>query len=119
MNDQNNKYQQVAKQMNLEKEQKEIQHTVYLSRRAIWANILLSMFISFLASYIHTRRWKQMGIFSFTAFILMMFVSAGSESFEESFRRGQVLSPIASLIATVENSLAIKKARRKIQSNDL
>jgi hypothetical protein len=114
MNQPNNQYKQYVTQFNNEEHQRQMLHTVYLSRRAIWVNVLLSFLLSFLAAYIHTRRWKSMGIFSLSMFIFLLAIGGENDSFAESFAQGQSLAPLFSLIATVDNSLAIDKARKKV-----
>lgn len=100
-------------------ENNQIQKTIYLSRRAIWANILLCFLLSPLAGYIHTRRWKPLGIFSLICFLFLMITQPSNLSFAESFARGQRYSLLASLISSVDNSRAIRSAKAKVgQSSD-
>lgn len=96
-------------------ENNQIQHTVYLSRRAVWANILLCFLLSPLAGYIHTRRWKPLGTFSLIFISFLLITQPSSSSFAENFAHGQKYSLLASLISTIDNSLAIKKAQSKVK----
>jgi hypothetical protein len=105
----NNYQQQIAQEEN-----NQIAQTIYLSRRAIWANILLGFLLSPLACYLHTRRWKALGIFLLFFLPIVFIISDGRDSFEANFQRGQNLSPLVTLIAIVDNSLAIKKAKNKV-----
>lgn len=118
MNQKPNNYKAYMSNLDKKAKNKDILHTVYLSRRAIWANVLLSFLLASLAAYIHTRRWKQMGIFSISLVAFMTIISSDSDSLEESFRKGQKFSPLASLIATIDNSIAIKKARKKVNNEN-
>lgn len=107
-----NDYQDYVFDLEQAKLNKEMKHTVYLSRRAIWANIIWCILMP-MAGYIHTRRWQQLGIFVISAF-LFGFITAGEGGFEEGLERGQKISPLFSLIAMIDNSLAIKKAQEKV-----
>lgn len=109
-------YQDYGQQLDQEKAEKQIRKTLYISRRAIWANILLSMLISYVAGYIHTRRWKALGIFVASTFAIFFVTASENESFEEGLERGISLSPLFSLIGTIDNSLAIRRARQTIGS---
>lgn len=110
-------YQNYAGQMDKEKSERVIRKTLYISRRAIWVNILLSMLVSYAAGYIHTRRWKALGIFVVGTFMIFFITAQENESFEDSVERGLSLSPLASLIGTIDNSLAIRRARQTVANN--
>lgn len=102
---------------------KEILKTIYISRRAIWVNALIAFFLSPLGAYIHTRRWKALGMFTLASVVVFGIIgeiaSKPNETFEESlarsFERGVAFSPLASLLVTIENGLAIRRARQKMQ----
>lgn len=111
-----NDYQNYIKQLDKEMKNQEMQHTIYLSRRAIWANILLCIFLSYIAGYIHTRRWKPLGIFALITSSIIWVTAPPRANFAESFQHGQKYALIASLIATIDNSIAIKKAKDKINN---
>ena len=118
MTEPNPNYDRYISEIENEKEKKQIRHTIYLSRRAIWANILLIILFSSFAGYIHTRRWKALGIL-LAAIMGIGFVASGNtDSFEESvekgFETGTNLAPVAMIIAAVDNGLAIHRARKKI-----
>jgi len=112
MNKNQNNYQTYIAEIEEKNKKKKVLHTIYLSRRAIWANVLISFLLAPLASYIHTRRWKQMGIFTLLFMVFFMIIPSDSDSFMDSVRKGQRFSLLASLIATIDNSIAIKKARK-------
>jgi ATP/ADP translocase len=119
------KYTDYAQQIDQVKADRKIRKTLYISRRAIWVNILLTLFISPLGSYIHTRRWKALGIFALCSAFFFAVIPAGSyeegESFEESFvkgfEQGMALSPFISVIAAIDNSLAIRRARQTVANS--
>ena len=118
MTEPNPNYDRYISEIETEKEKKQIRHTIYLSRRSIWANILIILLFSSFAGYIHTRRWKALGIF-FTIFIGIGTIASSNansleESFEKGFETGVTLAPFAMVIATIDNSLAIQRARQKI-----
>lgn len=107
-----NDYQDYVSDLEQAKLNKEMKHTVYLSRRAIWANIIWCILMP-IGGYIHTRRWKQFGILSISIFLFSV-ITGGEGGFKEGFERGQKMSPLFSLIAMIDNSLAIKKAQEKV-----
>jgi hypothetical protein len=117
MNQEPNKYQEYSQKLDELKKEKEINHTIYISRRAIWANVILSFTLSCLAAYIHTRRWKAMGIFTIFMIIFMIFTGI-EDDLKKSFEKGQTWSPLMSLIACIDNGIAIKKARQKVQQSN-
>ena len=109
-----NNYQQKLAQMSQIETKNQINQTIYLSRRAIWVNILLGFLLSPLACYIHTRRWKPLGICLLFLMPIVFIITDSRDSFEANFQRGQNLSPLVTLIAIIDNSLAIKKAKNKV-----
>jgi hypothetical protein len=114
-----NQYQHYAKQMDDEKSQRAIRKTFYISRRAIWVNILLSMLVSYVAGYIHTRRWKALGIIVLGSFIFSFLTAPENESLEDALERGVTLSPLFGLIGTIDNSLAIRRARQALANGNV
>ena len=101
---------------NLEQQKNEakIAKEVYVSRRKIWISTLLC-FISFVAPYIYTRRWKALGGIVGGIFILGCFIG-DSEDLEASFRKGQELAPIFMVLAAIDNGVAIKKNQMKVKA---
>ena len=118
MTEPNPNYDRYISEIENEKEKKQIRHTIYLSRRAIWANILLIILFSSYAGYIHTRCWKALAIFFSIVAGIGMLASINAKSFEESldksFEAGANFAPVAMIIAAVDNGLAIHRARKKI-----
>ena len=119
----NDQYDPYVAEFERKNREKEMRKTVYVSRRAIWVNALIALFLSPLGAYIHTRRWKALGLFTL-AFVVVFGIigeidSKPNETFEESlvrgFERGVAFSPLVGLIVTIENGLAIRRARQKIQ----
>lgn len=108
-------YQNLIQELENNMKNNQIEHTVYLSRRTIWANVLLCFLLSPLAGYIHTRRWKPLGTFSLIFFGFLLITQPPNQSFAESFAHGQKYSLLASLISTIDNSIAIKKAQNKFK----
>jgi hypothetical protein len=115
MNEPEKNYQNLIQELEKNMENNQIQHTVYLSRRTIWANVLFCFLLSPLAGYIHTRRWKPLGTFSLIFFGFLLITQPPNQSFAESFAHGQKYSLLASLISTIDNSIAIKKAQNKVK----
>jgi hypothetical protein len=112
MDNNNPNYKERISELESKKNNQEIQHTVYLSRRAIWANVIWCILIP-IAGYIHTRRWQQLGILSISIFVFSV-ITAGDDSFEEGLERGKKMSPLIALIAMIDNGIAIKKAQEKV-----
>jgi len=50
--------------------------------------------------------------------VFFMIIPSDSDSFMDSVRKGQRFSLLASLIATIDNSIAIKKARKKTYNKE-
>jgi hypothetical protein len=96
--------------------QQAITHTIYLSRRAIWVNFLFCFLLSPLAGYIHTRRWKALGIFTIFLVGFSILTSQNGESFGDSFKRGGKFCYWFGLIAFVDNSKAIRQAQEKVNN---
>jgi hypothetical protein len=86
--------------------------TIKLSRKAIWIAIVLSLIFP-LGGYIYTARWK--------AFLILLGACAftggvGSKNTEEAFKNGQAIgSIIGPIAATIDNGLAINRAKKKIK----
>ena len=114
MNEPEKNYQNLIQELDTNMKNNQIQHTVYLSRRAIWANVLLCL-LSPVAGYIHTRRWKPLGTFAIISIGFIFITEPPNQSFAESFARGQQYSLLGSLISTIDNSIAIKKAQNKVK----
>jgi hypothetical protein len=113
--DQNNpNYQKYIFELEQTKNNQEIKHIVYLSRRAIWANVLWCI-LTPIAGYIHTRRWKEFFILSVSIFLFGV-ITSGEGGFEEGLEKGKEISPLVSLIAIIDNGIAIKKAKDKVNS---
>jgi ATP/ADP translocase len=115
------KYQDYAQKLTQEKTDQRIRKTLYISRRAIWVNVLLAMLISPMGSYIYTRRWKALGIFAICSVAIGMVLPTNIEdgdSFQESFvkglQEGIALSPLFGVAAAIENGLAIHRARQTV-----
>lgn len=118
------KYQDYAQKLDQEKHDRKIRKTLYISRRSIWVNTLLAMLISPMGSYIHTRRWKALGIFTFCSVAIGIIMPSNidegdsfQESFVKGFQEGMAISPIFGAVAAIENSLAIRRARRTVADN--
>jgi hypothetical protein len=119
----NDQYDPYVAEFERKNQEKEMRKTVYVSRRAIWVNALIALLISPLGAYIYTRRWKALGLFTLASVVVFGIIgeidSKPNETFEESmarsFERGVAFSPLASLIVTIENGLAIRRARQKMQ----
>ncbi|WP_223211238.1 hypothetical protein [Synechocystis sp. PCC 6803] len=105
--------------MDKEKSERLVRKTLYISRRAIWVNILLSILISYVAGYIHTRRWKALGIVVVGTFVFGFLTASENESLEEAVERGITLSPLFGLIGTIDNSLAIRRARQTVANGNV
>ncbi|MBL1211541.1 hypothetical protein [Geminocystis sp. GBBB08] len=110
MNKPEKKYQNIIQELEQQMENKKNQHTVYLSRRAIWVNIVLCLLISYVGGYIHTRRWKALGVFTFIFSGFLFITQPSNQSFTENFAHGQKYAFLAGIISTIDNSIAIKKA---------
>ena len=89
-----------------------LRKTVKISRKKIWLAVVISI-ISPLGGYLYTARWKAFLIFT-CAFVLM--IGTGSKNEEEAFKKGVklglIIGPIA---ASLDNGLAISRARKKIR----
>ncbi|MBE9221767.1 hypothetical protein IQ215_03575 [Cyanobacterium stanieri LEGE 03274] len=92
--------------------------TIYLSNRSIWSNIALCFILSPIAGYIHTRRWSALGKVSLALFAFFAITSPTNMTNREAFERGQKYSLLASIISTIDNSIAIQNAKNKLKNND-
>jgi serine/threonine protein kinase len=89
----------------ISKDGKEMSKLLYLSSRAIWANILLALFSCY-AAYIHTRRWKALGIFMIIILIFFGNIRGTKDTYKWIFT--------INIIAAIDNSFAIFNARKKL-----
>lgn len=79
----------------------------YLSHRSIPANFFLAFLLTFVSSYVHTRRWSSL----FLSLIIFSFINAMSGGNASDFAMFAT-----NTFAFVDNSLAITSARKRIKS---
>lgn len=89
-----------------------------LSQKRIWISTLLGFLIA-IAPYFYTQRWKPLlwfvGIIMGVSFLIE--TVAPSDSFKNSFQRGQNWSPLVTLVAITDNWLAITRSRKRLQED--
>lgn len=104
---------QVAAELEEVKKRQLIAKTLHLSKCKYWIMLLL-LLLSPIAAYLYTRRWKAM-FFVFMSTCFMAFLYVGEEDdFEEAFRKGTDLAPVAALVAGIDNWLGIRRAKQKV-----
>lgn len=103
---------QIAEQKHAETE---LEKAIKLSQKAIWTAVILSLFIP-ITGYIYTRRWKTMLIVFSCLIGAGVAIGASSRNEEgtraNSFVFSSIMSPI---IATIDNGVAVYKAKKRIK----
>ncbi|MBF2099264.1 MAG: hypothetical protein IGQ88_12950 [Gloeomargaritaceae cyanobacterium C42_A2020_066] len=104
---------QIATEVEQEKNRHLIIKTLYLSRCKIWIMVLLTL-LTPIAAYIYTRRWKAMFFSFLTIFFFLLIYVGDEEDFERAFNKGAELAPIVALATGIDNWLGICRARQKV-----
>ncbi|MBC5794802.1 MAG: hypothetical protein VKL60_16545 [Sphaerospermopsis sp.] len=100
--------------INEQEERKKADKIVRLSRLNITIAVLLSLLIP-LAGYCYTRRWKALLWLGLSLGVTGAIIGLSSSTEEEAMERGFAIGSIASLIAPIDNSLAISRAKKQIE----
>jgi hypothetical protein len=91
-----------------------LEKTIKISRKKIWLVVVISVLFP-IGGYLYTTRWKALSILFGTLALTGAVIGAGSKNEEEAFKKGLELgSIIAPIAASLDNGLAISRARKKI-----
>ena len=84
-----------------------------LSQKRIWISTVLGLLIP-ITPYLYTQRWKPLLWLAGTIIGVSFLIEtvAPADNMKDSFKRGQNLGPLVSLLAITDNWLAIARSRK-------